>query len=266
MGTPGSAELRGVLQDPTRFAELTRFFIEKSSQLHADEAGDPLFGEYLKAGLKLLVEENLALVFELTESPIETIFINSLLLTFVKNDPLALVVQHSVRNAPRQIESFRERRAQFKKFVSWYKTKHGSLEGAQHFLDGELARGKMETGEHHYLRRHLVLYEYLALENRFHLILQPGIPDVRVEGRAVRPDMLIWVPSDESVKIIVECDGFQYHSDKVVFIHDRKRDRALKTEGYDVLRYSGTEIYNDPIAASVDLAEYLWSLERKTDT
>ncbi len=78
--------------------------------------------------------------------------------------------------------------------------------------------------------------------------------------------MLVWVPSDESVRVIVECDGFQHHSGKVIFIRDRKRDRALRAQGFDVLRYSGTEIYSDPVAASVDLAEYLWSLPRSTNT
>jgi hypothetical protein len=262
---PTSAQLREVLQSQPRFAELARAFIEKSAQLHSAKTGDPLFGQYLKRGLNLLLEENLRFVFELTESPIETIFINSLLLAFIKNDPLDLVIQHSVRNAPRQIEGFRERRARFKEFVSWYKAKYSSLEGVEEYLNAELARGKMEPAEHGYLRRHLVLYEYLALENRFHLVIQPGIPDIRVEEKTVRPDMLIWIPADESVKIIVECDGFQHHSDKVVFIHDRKRDRALKAKGYEVLRYSGTEIYNDPVSASVDLAEYLWSMERGTD-
>jgi hypothetical protein len=253
-------ELVDVLKDRERFGDLARFFAAKSSHLHAEEEGDPDFGRHLKAGLDLLIEENLDLVFDLTESPIETIFVNSLLLAFIKSNPLSLVVQHSVRTAPRQIEDFRQRREQFKKFTAWYKDKHGSLLGIDEFLDQELERGKMEAGEHRYLRRHVVYYEYLALENRFHLILQPGLPDIRVEGRSVRPDMLVWIPSDESVKVIVECDGFQHHSDKVAFIRDRKRDRALKAEGYQVLRYSGSEIYADPVAASVDLADHLWSM------
>lgn len=258
-------ELVDVLKDRERFGDLARFFAAKSSHLHAEEMGDPQFGLYLSAGLDLLIEENLRLVFELTESPIETIFVNSLLLTFIKNDPLNLVVQHSVRNAPRQIEGLRQRRERFKEFTAWYRDKYGSLAGIEEFLDQELARGKMEAGEHRYLTRHLVFYEYLALENRFHLILQPGLPDIRVEGRSVRPDMLVWVPSDQSVKVIVECDGFQHHSDKVVFIHDRKRDRALKAKGYQVLRYSGTEIHADPVGASVDLADHLWSMQASTD-
>jgi len=189
-----SAKLREVLQDPKRFAELARYFIEKSSAIHAAEADDSEFADYLKIGLQLLLDENLRLVFEQTQSPIERIFINSVLLMFIKNDPLSLVVQHSVRNAPGQIEAFRQRRSQFKKFIGWYLEQHGSLAGVEEYLDRELERGKMEPGEHLYLRRHLVFYEYLRLENRFHLILQPGIPDIRVEGRAVRPDMLVWVP------------------------------------------------------------------------
>jgi Protein of unknown function (DUF559) len=257
-----SAELRKVLQDPQRFAELARHFIEKSSELHAAEAGDPKFADYLKIGMKLLLDENLRLVFELTESPIETIFINSLLLTFMKNDPLNLVVQHSVRNAPGQIQAFRQTRSQFKKFIAWYVDRRGSLAGIEDYLDRELESGKMEPGEHRYLRRQLVFYEYLDLENQFHLILQPRIPNIGVEGRSVRPDMLVWVPSDESVKIVVECDGFEYHNDRAAFVHDRKRDRAFKSKGYEVLRFAGAEIHADPVAASVDLAEFLWSRDR----
>jgi len=105
-------ELVDVLNDRERFGELARFLAAKSSRLHAEEARDPNFGLYLKAGLDLLIEENLRLVFDLTESPIETIFVNSLLLAFIKSDPLNLVIQHSVRNAPRQIEGFRQRREQ----------------------------------------------------------------------------------------------------------------------------------------------------------
>ncbi len=143
MGARVSDELREILKDRQRFAELARLFIKKSSHLHALEAGDPRVGQYLNVGLDLLLEENLRLVFKFTESPIETIFINSLLLTFIKADPLNLVVQHSVRNAPGQIEAFRERRVQFKKFMSWYTTKYGSFVGADDYLDNELARGKI---------------------------------------------------------------------------------------------------------------------------
>lgn len=259
-------ELRETLLDQQRFAELARFFAKKTTCEHSLEADDHSFSQYLEAGLDLLLEENLKFVFEHTESPIETIFVNSLILDFIKNNPLNLVVQHSVRNAPKQIEAFRDRRKQFKKFMSWYETKYGSMAGVDEYLDKQLANGNMERGEHHYLRRHYVFYEIFSLENCFHMILQPGLPDIRVEDRTVRPDMLFWIPSNESVRIIVECDGFQFHKGKDVFVRDRKRDRALKTHGYEVLRFSGSEIYNDPIAASSELAEYLLSIDQASET
>lgn len=265
MVTPKANELREILLDQQRFAELARRFIERSSHMHATEADDPEYGRYLKDGLDILLEENLKLVFELTESPIETIFVNSLVLCFIKADPLNLVVQHSVRNAPHQIEAFRERRAKFKKFMLWYRNKYGTIAGVETYLKGQQEQGKMEIGEYYYLWRHYVFYEILNLESMFHMIIQPGIPDIRVEGRTVRPDLLFWVPSDESVRVIVECDGFQHHQEKVVFIHDRKRDRALKAKGYEVLRFSGTEIYKDPISVSAELAEYLWSIQSDID-
>jgi hypothetical protein len=257
----GADKFRKNLLDKDKFIQLARFFIKKSVQLQAAETEDPKFCEYLRAGLDFLVDDGIDLIFRLTESPIERIFINSLVLGFIKADPLNLVIQHSVKNAPKQIREFRERRLKTKEFASWYVNKYGNLTGIEDFLDKEVLRGKMEKYENKYLKRHIVLYEYLCLEDRFHLILQPGYPNIKVENRTVRPDMLFWVPSDPSVKIVVECDGFEYHSDKVVFIHDRKRDRSLKAAGYEVLRYSGSEIHKDPIGASNDLGKYLWSRE-----
>ena len=138
-------ELREILLDPQRFAKLARLFIKKSSHMHATEANDPEFNQYLEVGLNLLLDENLKLVFELTESPIETIFVNSLLLGFIKNDPLNLVVQHSVRNAPRQMEAFRETRFKFREFMSWYENEYGTSIGVEDYLHRELERKKWRS-------------------------------------------------------------------------------------------------------------------------
>jgi very-short-patch-repair endonuclease len=59
------------------------------------------------------------------------------------------------------------------------------------------------------------------------------------------------------VNIIVECDGFAYRSDKEQFKSDRQRDRALKALGFDVWRFAGSEIYNDPVNTAYEFAKYL---------
>lgn len=48
----------------------------------------------------------------------------------------------------------------------------------------------------------------------------------------------------ETRKIAIECDGYDYHKNPDKFKQDKIRERALKSVGWkDVLRYSGSEIY-----------------------
>jgi very-short-patch-repair endonuclease len=49
--------------------------------------------------------------------------------------------------------------------------------------------------------------------------------------------------------LIIECDGHDYHErTKEQARKDRKRDRDLQSEGYTVFRFTGSEIFSDPIA------------------
>jgi len=57
------------------------------------------------------------------------------------------------------------------------------------------------------------------------------------------------------LKLVVEIDGYKFHGEKGSFISDRQRDRALVAAGYNVARYSGSEIYKDPYAALSSLHE-----------
>lgn len=44
---------------------------------------------------------------------------------------------------------------------------------------------------------------------------------------------------------IVECDGYEFHSNKEKFKEDRARDRLLLRDGYKTIRFSGSEIVED---------------------
>lgn len=47
-------------------------------------------------------------------------------------------------------------------------------------------------------------------------------------------------------EIIIECDGHDFHEKtKEQAKHDKERDRWLTSKGYKILRYTGSEIYND---------------------
>ena len=46
-------------------------------------------------------------------------------------------------------------------------------------------------------------------------------------------------------RIAIELDGHEYHKTKFQRTHDAKRDRWLFGQGWNVLRFTGTEIYKD---------------------
>lgn len=47
--------------------------------------------------------------------------------------------------------------------------------------------------------------------------------------------------------VVVECDGFAYHSGRDEYREDRRRDRELAAQGYVVLRFTYEEIMSDPL-------------------
>ena len=65
---------------------------------------------------------------------------------------------------------------------------------------------------------------------------------------------------DEIVsKLIIECDGHDYHNiTKEQAQKDRSRDRKLQSLGYAVLRFTGSEIYNNGIRCAGECLEHLY--------
>lgn len=61
-------------------------------------------------------------------------------------------------------------------------------------------------------------------------------------------DFVLSVPTESSRKLIVECDGHDFHErTKEQAARDRSRDRAVVAAGHRILRYTGSELYRDPM-------------------
>jgi hypothetical protein len=246
-----------------QFQQLTTFFIKKAIAEHGQAHRDDSFAWYLETGLNIITTESIDNVFRATRSPIETIFINSLLLNFIKADPLNLVVTAPCRDVSTMIHMFRTTHRNFTSFLKSYAGKFGDLSAVESFLDSLVLKGRIHPSERDHFSKHLVYYHYLGLSNRFHLTPQAGFPRIKLNGKSIRVDMMFWVPDIKALKIVVECDGFAFHSNKKTFTTDRQRDRALRAAGYDVLRFSGSEIHRDPITASSELFKELSDLREK---
>lgn len=62
-------------------------------------------------------------------------------------------------------------------------------------------------------------------------------------------------------KVIVECDGHNYHEKtKEQAKHDKERDRFLQSQGYTVLRFTGSELYKDPFACYKEVKDHLYQI------
>lgn len=78
-----------------------------------------------------------------------------------------------------------------------------------------------------------------------------------------RVDFLISVSDAQgrTHSAVVECDGHDFHErTKEQAQRDRKRDRTLQAAGYRVFRFTGSEIYRDPIAPAREILAWVDSV------
>jgi very-short-patch-repair endonuclease len=87
----------------------------------------------------------------------------------------------------------------------------------------------------------------VALENPFDIRFYVQ-KDVNVNDANYRLDFLIEIAMDSKThKFAVECDGHDFHEKtKEQARRDKKRDRDLASDGYTVLRFTGSEIHKNP--------------------
>jgi len=61
-------------------------------------------------------------------------------------------------------------------------------------------------------------------------------------------------------KLVIECDGHRFHEKtKEQVVKNNQRDLDLKMNGYDVLHFSGSQIYKDPIKCAYEACVYIES-------
>jgi very-short-patch-repair endonuclease len=64
-------------------------------------------------------------------------------------------------------------------------------------------------------------------------------------------------------RLIVEVDGYDFHSNRAAIERDHRRDLAHREAGYEVLRFTGRQLKNDPIYVATVIAR---ALDRRSRT
>ncbi len=69
-----------------------------------------------------------------------------------------------------------------------------------------------------------------------------------------RADILIEVGNH---KLVVECDGREYHTSPDQVARDKRRDRYCASQGIPVMRFTGSEIHRDPRGCAAEIGVWI---------
>ena len=86
--------------------------------------------------------------------------------------------------------------------------------------------------------------------------------EIETNGEKYRVDFLIPVvyANQIGVKFVIECDGYEFHQKtKEQVEKDNKRQRDLQKSGYEVIRFSGTEIYHKSYQCALEIKNIILS-------
>lgn len=206
---------------------------------------------------------NIDMIYTYSESPIEKLFLCSLLAVNLRRNPFFLTITPPLVGDvfPDIFHSCHQRLLDVKKF---HRDTPVTL---QHVVEAWDFFSELYNLSYKLIPKHLDAIgkenlEYLTygIGMSYHITLQPTFQEIQVEGKSIRPDMLFWIPMCPDFKLIVECDGYDYHSNKETFARDRIRDRTLQQQGYQVFRFSGREIVQHSIQKTDEFMDYLFEL------
>lgn len=113
------------------------------------------------------------------------------------------------------------------------------------------------------LKRETGTYPYDSMDSYGNLIFVNLKCQEEILNGKYRVDFLLTSDKDEKgyphstqPPLIVECDGYEFHSTKEQFQRDRKRDRECLLSGYNVMRFTGQEIINQTDLCVEEILKY----------
>lgn len=92
---------------------------------------------------------------------------------------------------------------------------------------------------------------------------------LEIDGKKFIPDFLFtyFIANNKLIylenPIIIECDGFEFHSTREQLNHDTIRENTLKMAGYSVIRFTGSQIYREPYHCVIQTLKFLYERNKK---
>lgn len=266
MSTVEPAEFGNLLrEDRHADSALEAFIVESVKEIAERFQDNPHAVKSMETWIRSSYGDGLKHVKACSESPLERVFMLALMMGVLKWDPLSFVwTKPCDFDIAEALDVYREHHGLALQAIGVYKESTGN-ESVWPMIERIELEMKNEDSDEREAARVMffhVMEHALGLSRAFHITMQPKFKKILVDGRTFRADALVWIPSDPDYKVILECDGYDYHADKPRFTTDRRRDRVLAMNGYKVMRFSGAEVFENPIATAVEAFDFL-SSQRK---
>lgn len=124
--------------------------------------------------------------------------------------------------------------------------------------------GKINTDYSHF---GYTLKSFLGLDKQYEInvdgkkyISDFGVTLIDVKCTYDENGKLNIIDNSKDLRILIECDGHEFHQKtKKQVEYDNERQLALQTAGYEVIRFSGSQIYKDPLGCAEKAYEYIVS-------
>lgn len=128
----------------------------------------------------------------------------------------------------------------------------------ERLLLSEFLFGGCERGDH-FFRIRWSKHPYVTRWNGNFSKFQGVFFDMQEPVGDFRADFLFTcIVKGNARRIAVECDGHDFHErTKEQAARDRRRDRAFQHMGIPILRFTGSELYRDVTACSIEVESFL---------
>lgn len=210
---------------------------------------------FIQDFVELRVKDNIDIIFKYSESPIEKIFLNALHCCSLIKTPVLFMFVPPLASANEQIYNYRLFYKRSKQMWEDFQIKSGD-NSIEAFWASVICRTDL-TQEVRTKMESFAMLEFFDCHNSYFLSMQAKLQGLVIQGKTIRPDLFIWIASKPGFGLVVECDGFAYHSDRATFTNDKVRDRLLQSVGFQTFRFSGHEIVNDPIGKATEMYNFL---------
>jgi very-short-patch-repair endonuclease len=112
----------------------------------------------------------------------------------------------------------------------------------------------------------LMEWKYSKAEERFNVKIIPR-EKINTTGGTFEIDFLIKSSDDQTkLKLAIELDGHEFHEKtKEQVIKDKRKERAIISSGFPILRFSGAEIVRNVRACIEEIISYLEKQKSKTE-